>query len=128
MRVLIVDDSKMMRMMHHRSLRQDGFEPEVLEAGTGEEALKLFDPDRLDLVIVDWNMPGMDGVQFVRAAREMEKTRSKGRTPIVMVTSQSTEEQVSRARDAGVDSVLVKPLMPGVLAATLEMLLPGAAR
>lgn len=123
LKVLIVDDSKMMRTMHMRSLRQAGYEFESLEAGSGEEALQLFQPGALDLVIVDWNMPGMDGVEFVQAARERELEAGTRRTPILMITSQSTEEQMHKAKDAGVDTLLVKPVTADVLAATLDMLL-----
>ena len=120
---MIVDDSKMMRTMHMRSLRQAGYEFEGLEAGSGEEALQLFQPGALDLVIVDWNMPGMDGVEFVQAARLRERESGAARTPVLMITSQSTEEQMHKAKDAGVDTLLVKPVTADVLAATLDMLL-----
>lgn len=123
LRVLIVDDSKMMRIMHARSLRQAGYEAEITEAGSGEEALQLFQPGTHDLVIVDWNMPGMDGVEFVRAARERERESGSQRTPFLMITSQSTEEQVYKAKDAGVDTLLAKPVTSEVLAATLDILL-----
>lgn len=122
MKILIADDSKMMRIMHARSLRQAGYEATIAEAGSGEEALALFEPGRFDLVIVDWNMPGMDGVEFVRAAREREASSGGRRTPFVMITSQSTEEQIRKAKEAGVDTVLAKPVTAEALAASLDML------
>ncbi|MCS7050141.1 MAG: response regulator [Thermomicrobium sp.] len=125
LKVLIADDSKMMRVMHVRSLRQVGYEVEASEANNGEEALALFEPGTFDLVIVDWNMPGMDGVEFVRAAREKEQGSGK-RTPILMITSQSTEEQLLKAKEAGVDNLLTKPVTPEALGAALEMLLARA--
>jgi CheY-like chemotaxis protein len=124
---LIADDSKMMRIMHARSLRQAGYEVEILEAGSGEEALELFEPGTLDLVIVDWNMPGMDGVEFARAARERERASGKRRAPFLMITSQSTDEQMHRAKDAGIDTLLTKPVTPEALAAALDMLLAARA-
>jgi two-component system chemotaxis response regulator CheY len=127
LRVLIADDSKMMRIMHARSLRQAGYEVEILEAGSGEEALELFEPGTLDLVIVDWNMPGMDGVEFARAARERERASGKRRAPFLMITSQSTDEQMHRAKDAGIDTLLTKPVTPEALAAALDMLLAARA-
>ncbi|GBD17645.1 Chemotaxis protein CheY [bacterium HR27] len=125
LKVLIADDSKMMRVMHVRSLRQVGYEVEATEANNGEEALAAFEPGKFDLVIVDWNMPGMDGVEFVRAAREKEQGTGK-RTPILMITSQSTEEQMLKAKEAGVDNLLTKPVTPEALGAALEMLLARA--
>lgn len=125
LKVLIADDSKMMRVMHVRSLRQVGYEVEATEANNGEEALAAFEPGKFDLVIVDWNMPGMDGIDFVRAAREREKGSNK-RTPILMITSQSTEEQMLKAKEAGVDNLLTKPVTPEAIGAALEMLLARA--
>ncbi|MCS7255558.1 MAG: response regulator [Thermomicrobium sp.] len=125
LKVLIADDSKMMRVMHVRSLRQVGYEVEATEANNGEEALAAFEPGKFDLVIVDWNMPGMDGIEFVRAAREKEQGMS-GRTPILMITSQSTEEQMLKAKEAGVDKILTKPVTAEALGAALEMLLARA--
>jgi len=125
LKVLIADDSKMMRVMHVRSLRQVGYEVEASEANDGEEALALFEPGKFDLVIVDWNMPGMDGIEFVRAAREKEQGAGK-RTPILMITSQSTEEQMLKAKEAGVDNLLTKPVTPEAIGAALEMLLARA--
>lgn len=124
LKVLIADDSKMMRVMHVRSLRQVGYEVEATEANNGEEALAQFEPGKFDLVIVDWNMPGMDGIEFVRAAREKEQGAK--RTPILMITSQSTEEQMLKAKEAGVDNLLTKPVTPEALGAALEMLLARA--
>lgn len=98
---------------------------EVSEANNGEEALAQFEPGKFDLVIVDWNMPGMDGIEFVRAAREKENGAAR-RTPILMITSQSTEEQMLKAKDAGVDNLLTKPVTPEALGAALEMLLARA--
>ncbi len=125
LKVLIADDSKMMRVMHVRSLRQVGYEVEATEANNGEEALAAFEPGKFDLVIVDWNMPGMDGIEFVRAAREKEQGSGK-RTPILMITSQSTEEQMLKAKEAGVDKILTKPVTAEALGAALEMLLARA--
>jgi len=123
-KVLVVDDSKMMRMMHARSLRQAGYQAEVLEAGDGAEGLQvLASAGPVDLIICDWNMPGMDGLEFVRAVRTRQREKNLPRVPILMVTSQGTQEQVARAREAGVDTLLVKPVTPEALAVSLEMLL-----
>ena len=126
MRVLIVDDSKMMRLMHARSLRQLGYQATIVEAGSGEEALQVFDPTQLDLVIMDWNMPGMDGVACAQAVREREQATGQRRVPILMITSQSTEEQISRAEQAGIDLLLTKPVNEMALGDAVQALLaPG---
>lgn len=125
LKVLIVDDSKMMRAMHVRSLRQAGYEVAVTEANNGEEALAEFEPGKFDLIIVDWNMPGMDGIEFVQAVRREEKGANR-RIPILMITSQSTEEQMLKAKEAGVDNLLTKPVTPQALGAALALLLARA--
>lgn len=126
MRVLIIDDSKMMRLMHARSLRQAGYQPQIAEAGNGEEALAVLESHQPELIIVDWNMPGMDGIEFVQELRKREQEAKKPRTPVLMITSQSTEEQFLHAREAGVDRLLAKPVSPESLSAALDMLLAGA--
>lgn len=124
MKVLVVDDSKMMRMMHARSLRQAGYQAEVLEAGNGAEGLQVLDSaGPVDLIICDWNMPGMDGLEFVRAVRARQRQAGGPRVPILMVTSQGTQEQMARAKETGVDALLVKPVTAEALAVSLEMLL-----
>lgn len=124
MRILVVDDSKMMRMMHARSLRQAGYQAELLEAGDGAEALQVLEgAGPVDLIICDWNMPGMDGLESVRAVRARGQAAGGRRVPILMITSQGTQEQVTRAKEAGVDTLLVKPVTPEALAVSLEMLL-----
>jgi len=123
-KVLVVDDSKMMRMMHARSLRQAGYQAEVLEAGNGAEGLQVLDSaGPVDLIICDWNMPGMDGLEFVRAVRARQRQAGGPRVPILMVTSQGTQEQMARAKETGVDVLLVKPVTAEALAVSLEMLL-----
>jgi CheY-like chemotaxis protein len=114
----------MMRVMHARSLRQIGYEIEVVEAGSGEEALELYGND-LDLVIVDWNMPGMDGIELVAAVRAKESASGSRRVPFLMITSQSTDEQMVRARAAGIDKLLTKPVTPESIGLALDMLLVG---
>ncbi|HXE57022.1 MAG TPA: response regulator [Gemmatimonadales bacterium] len=105
MRALVVDDSRAMRAMVGRMVRELGFE--VSEAGDGREALaRLAAAGPFALALVDWNMPGMDGYELVRAIRANPAYRG---LRLVMVTSQTGTDHVARALAAGADEYLMKP-------------------
>ena len=94
-RVLIVDDSSVMRKIVGRSLRQAGLDVlQVLEASNGSEALSLARDNPLDLILSDINMPLMDGLEFVRQLRGLESTQQ---TPVVMITTEGGEAHVVQA-------------------------------
>ncbi|MFT3724539.1 MAG: response regulator [Hyphomonadaceae bacterium] len=107
--VLVVDDDQMIRQIIIQQLRVIGFQ-KFLEAGNGTEAFKfMLDPlQRVDIVICDWEMPKTDGLTFLRAVRA-SRTRSK--TPFIMVTSQQSQERmkISMAKQHDVDAYIVKP-------------------
>ena len=103
MNVLLVDDSRTIRAIQRNVLKQIGHE-NVAEAGDGLEALKHLEKERPDLVIVDWNMPNMDGITFVRKLRETDK-----KIPIIMCTTEAEKTRVIEAIKAGVNDYLVKP-------------------
>ena len=106
--VLVVDDSAVMRKIVCRTLKQAGYEPsDVLEASDGAQALDLFRSGEVDLVLSDWHMPNMDGLEFVRRLRELEGGDS--RVPIVMVTTEGSEGKVEEATNEGVDGYITKP-------------------
>jgi two-component system chemotaxis response regulator CheY len=74
MKILIIDDSTVMRRIHHNILKENNFkDEELLEAEDGVQALKYSELDTIDLFLVDWNMPKLDGVEFVKKIRSMEK-------------------------------------------------------
>jgi two-component system chemotaxis response regulator CheY len=104
MMILIVDDSKAMRMIITRTLRQAGFQGEVMEAGTGVEAFEKLQSCSPDLVLCDWNMPEMTGIDL------LEQLTSKG-MPVKLgfVTSESTPLMRARAMDAGALFLISKP-------------------
>ncbi|MFI4883296.1 MAG: response regulator, partial [Phycisphaerales bacterium JB064] len=109
MKILLVDDSKTMRNIQKSVLGQLGY-TEIEEACDGQDALskvKAFDPD---LMLVDWNMPNMDGLSFVKAYRQTDKT-----TPIIMVTTEAEKSRVIEAIKAGVNNYVVKPFTPDLL-------------
>jgi two-component system, chemotaxis family, chemotaxis protein CheY len=104
---LIVDDSSVMRKIVERSLRQAGLESLiVLEAGSGVEGLEVLKAKRVDLILSDINMPAMDGLEFVR---QLRKQRLAEGVPVVMITTESSEEHVKQAIEAGAIGYIRKP-------------------
>ena len=122
-KVLLVDDSAVMRKVLTRALRQAGLDVgDILEAGDGSEAIGVLENDSsVDLILCDWNMPNMNGPDFVAAAR------AKGyEMPIVMVTTEAGYERVQQALDAGANGFVTKPFTPDKLGEALEKILQPA--
>ena len=117
MRALVIDDSRAMRMLLKRELVALGFE--VAEAGDGNEALaRLAELGPVDVVLVDWTMPGMDGMTFVHQIRSdpaYEEMR------VVMITSESDPAQIFHALMAGVDEYATKPITREALSEKLGL-------
>jgi two-component system chemotaxis response regulator CheY len=105
MRFLIVDDSSTMRRIIINTLTKLGYES-FLEAGNGREGLDRLVASPVDLVITDWNMPEMNGIDFVRNLRNTEQGKS---VPVLMVTTNAAGDDVSEALRAGVNNYVVKP-------------------
>ena len=106
-RALIVDDSSVMRKIVERALRQAGLESLVVhEAGSGTEGLDLLRGQRVDLILSDINMPSMDGLEFLRQIRLQNLAQG---TPVVMITTESSEEHVRQAIQAGARGYIRKP-------------------
>ena len=114
MKILVVDDSTTMRRIICNSLRAAGF-TDLVEAGDGNEALKQV--AGVELVLTDWNMPGMDGLSLVKALRSQAST---SRVPIIMVTSEGAREEVMEALAAGVNDYIVKPFSRDILAVKVK--------
>ena len=107
MHVLIVDDSSVMRKIVERSLRQAGLDPMVvLEAGSGVEALKVLSSQPVQLILSDINMPSMDGLEFLRQMRAQNLAAG---VPVVMITTESSEEHVKQAILSGAQAYIRKP-------------------
>jgi len=103
--VLIVDDSAVMRKIVMRTLRQADVQvDQVFEAGDGSDALGVISSESVDLVLSDVNMPNMDGFEFVKQARSQNFE-----APIVMVTTEGSEDRVKDALASGVQGYVVKP-------------------
>jgi two-component system, chemotaxis family, chemotaxis protein CheY len=117
MPILIVDDYKTMLRIIRNLLKQLGFE-NVEEATDGSEALQKLRDGEFKLVISDWNMEPMTGIQLLREVRADEKMK---KMPFIMVTAESKTENVVIAKEAGVSNYIVKPFN----AATLKSKLIG---
>jgi two-component system, chemotaxis family, chemotaxis protein CheY len=118
MQALVVDDSRAMRAILTRLLDQLGFD--VAQAGDGQQALKVLDDGlRPDVALVDWNMPVMDGLSFIKACREREDLRD---ITLMMVTTESEQGQIVRALAAGAHEYVIKPFTEEVIAEKLELL------
>jgi len=109
MKIMLVDDSKTMRSIQKSVLGQLGYS-EIEEACDGQDALSKVGAFQPDLLLVDWNMPNMDGITFVKHYRQTNKT-----TPIIMVTTESEKSRVIEAIKAGVNNYVVKPFTPDAL-------------
>ena len=106
-RTLIVDDSTVMRKIVERSLRQAGLDPLVVyEAGSGSEGLDVLKSKQVDLILSDINMPSMDGLEFLRQIRAQNLAPG---VPVVMITTESSEEHVKQAILAGAEGYIRKP-------------------
>lgn len=116
MRILVADDSRAMRMIVIRSLRQAGFgDAEIVEASNGVEALELIRSGAPDLVLSDWNMPDMSGIELLRALN------AEGRSvPLGFVTSESTPQMRRRALEEGACFLLTKPFTAEALEEALS--------
>ncbi len=106
-RTLIVDESSVMRKIVERSLRQAGLDPLVIfEAGSGTDGLELLKAQQADLILTDINMPSMDGLEFLRQLRAQNLAPG---VPVVMITTESSEEHVKQAILSGAQGYIRKP-------------------
>ena len=117
MNLLVVDDSKAMRMIVKRTLRQAGYgDATVQEASNGKEALDALDGFDADLVLCDWNMPGINGVELLRQIRSVDPN-----VPFLMVTGRDDIESVVEAKASGVTAYIRKPFSSAQLEAKLRI-------
>jgi two-component system chemotaxis response regulator CheY len=118
MRALVIDDSRAVRLLIRNILSELGMD--VVEAGNGREGLDcLGESADVDLVLVDWNMPVMDGLEFITAVRSQQAYDA---VRLVMVTTETESDQVMRAMAAGANEYVMKPFNKDVLVAKLSML------
>ena len=116
MKILIVDDSKAMRMIVTRTLRQAGFaDHDYLEAADGAEGLAVVQSERPDLVLSDWNMPEVSGIEFLQRLRA-----SGNQVRFGFVTSESTDAMRSLAAESGALFLIAKPFTSDTFAEALS--------
>lgn len=119
MRALVIDDSRAMRSILRRTLGELGFDVE--EAGHGQEAMELIESGAVlpDVCLVDWNMPVMNGLEFVTAVRRNREWRQ---ITLMMVTTESEHSQVVRALAAGAHEYVIKPFTGDAIVDKLSLL------
>jgi two-component system chemotaxis response regulator CheY len=125
-RVLIVDDSAVMRKIVERCLRQAGLElKEVIEAGNGIEGLAAVQQGSMDLILSDINMPAMDGLEFLEGLRSLDNAKG---TPVVMITTEGSESRVVEALSAGARGYIRKPFTADQVRERVSPLLEEATK
>lgn len=115
-KILIVDDFSTMRRIIKNLLRDLGFN-NTAEADDGLTALPMLQSTHFDLLITDWNMPGMQGIDLLRAVRADPKLAS---LPVMMVTAEQKREQIIEAAQSGVNGYIVKPFTAATLKEKME--------
>jgi len=117
MKFLVVDDSSTMRRIIKNSLQRIGFN-DVVEAENGKQALELI--NGIDIILTDWNMPEMDGLELVKKVRAQNIS-----VPILMITTNAAKDDIIEALKNGVNNYIVKPFTPETLKEKVEALLKG---
>ncbi len=123
MRILVVDDSSTMRRIIINALNKVGFS-EYVEASNGREGIEKLAASSVDLIITDWNMPEMTGVEFIKAVRANAATKQ---IPALMVTTNAAQEDITQAMEAGVNNYLVKPFTPDSIKEKIQLAVKQAA-
>lgn len=116
MKILVVDDFSTMRRIIKNLLKDLGF-TSIQEADDGNTALPMLQQGDFDFVVTDWNMPGMQGIDLLRAIRADDNLKH---LPVLMVTAEAKKEQIVAAAQAGVNGYVVKPFTAATLKEKLE--------
>ena len=119
MRFLVVDDSSTMRRIIINTLNKLGHS-EIVEASNGREGLDRLNGSEIDMIITDWNMPEMNGIDFIRSLRALE---GKQQLPVLMVTTNAAKDDIVEALRAGVNNYVVKPFTPDTIKEKIDAVL-----
>ncbi|MCH8883927.1 MAG: response regulator [SAR324 cluster bacterium] len=117
MKIMLVDDSRTIRNIQKKVLAKLGYE-DIVEAADGVEALAAYEESSPDLVLVDWNMPNMNGITLVKTIRRTDKS-----TPLLMCIDQAEKHRVVEALEAGVNNYMVKPFTAETLSEKIDQTL-----
>lgn len=130
LKAMVVDDSRVMRNMVMEALKKSKLaEFDFLEAEDGQDALNKLSANPVHIAFVDWNMPNMTGIDFIRAARTAAKAAKDIPIPMVMVTSEKTMGKIEEAMDqAGADGFIIKPFTAEEMAVRLAKVVERAAQ
>jgi two-component system chemotaxis response regulator CheY len=119
MKILIVDDFASMRRIVKNTLKKIGFK-NILEADDGTTALAMLKEQKIDLILADWNMPKMSGLELLKKVKQDNTLKT---IPVLMVTAEAQKENVIEAIQAGVSNYIVKPFTPDSMKQKLEQTL-----
>ena len=121
MKALVVDDSMTIRRIVIKALGMVGI-TDTVEATDGTDALQALNENGFDIILLDWNMPKLSGIDTLRALRKAGNT-----TPVIMVTTEAEKSRVIEAIKSGASDYLIKPFAPDQLAAKVKGAVPAAA-
>ena len=119
MRFLVVDDSSTMRRIIINTLNKLGY-TDIVEAGNGREGVDKLAAGAVDVIVTDWNMPEMSGIDFIRHVRSEQATKD---VPVLMVTTNAAKDDIVEAMKVGVNSYVVKPFTPDTMKEKIQAVL-----
>ncbi len=123
LKFLVVDDFSTMRRIVKNLLQELGYS-DITEADDGNTAWPLLKAGTFDILITDWNMPGMPGLELLKAVRADERL---GKMPVLMLTAEAKREQIVEAAQAGVSGYVIKPFTAATLKEKLDKILASRA-
>jgi two-component system chemotaxis response regulator CheY len=123
LRFLVVDDFSTMRRIVRNFLNDLGYQ-EIAEAEDGTTALPILKQGNIDFLVTDWNMPGVNGLELLKAVRADPKL---ARIPVLLITAEAKREQIIEAAQAGVNGYVVKPFTAQTLKEKIDKVLAGMA-
>jgi len=122
MKIMVVDDSGTMRSIVQKALNDLGYK-DLLSCDSGEKALETLEKEKPDLILLDWHMGGLSGLETLRIIKSNDKINS---IPIIMLTIEQHSRSVAEALGSGAADYMVKPLNPVLLQEKIRKYVPGS--